>query len=150
MKTDLSHIRTARVLFDALRAEVEAELAELEKGRLNQHEQARRSHLRQTRAQIDNGLHPSDGTDPRLWALITREEVTRLRLKRPGLAALARVENQLLTEALAASEPRPRAGTYRVRDGRRFILADRDVRGGELVELTDAQAVAFADSFDPV
>jgi hypothetical protein len=99
-------------------------------------------------------VQPGDGTDARLDELVRRPEVTRLHLRAPGILALTRLQESLRAEQNAeAARQRDRAGwprPFRLLEGKRHALGERDLLPGEVIELTEAQAAAFADKFEPV
>ena len=98
---DLSHVTLALDLFTQLRHDVVAQFATYDSRPLKSYEQSRLSDLRETLRQIDEGFHPDEGADPRLYELVSRPEITRLRLARPGIASLKRLQARLVREQRA-------------------------------------------------
>ena len=151
LETQLEAVDVARGMFEALRPDISTELAALEGlKRPTYGQQSERAHLRETLQQLDKGCGAQEGTDPRLDAILRDPRVTRFHLARPGIAPLLR--ERLLAEAEAqkkkAAEVWPKL--FRLKDGGTHDLGDRDLEPGEVIELNETQAAAFADKFERV
>jgi hypothetical protein len=73
---------------------------------------------------------------------------------KPGLREterlLARIREDRDATAARLADRESAAGAYRLKPGKRHIVDGRVIRPGEVVELTAAQAWAFADKFERV
>ena len=95
---ELPSVNAALDLCYPLRATILADLAPYEGRPLKSYEQSRRADLLETLRQIEEGYHPDEGTDPRLYELVSRPEITRFHFARPGIASLKRLQARLLSE----------------------------------------------------
>lgn len=152
----IGQVQATIIRFRRLRDARIAELQQLESGRRTAEARSRVEHIRETLRQIDHGLHPEEGTDPDLDALVRDPDVASLRLAAPGLASLgrllARLEKQQADEAAQQADdamPWPRPFRYVGRPNR--VWRDgRYLRPGDVVELTKAQAQNWSDLYEPV
>lgn len=139
---------------EALQADMVEELRLLEtKFRMTPDDRRRRQHLRETLVQIDHGLHPNDGTDARLDALLRAPLPASLGLACPGLQSVRRLiatlEQRRDEAAKKAAIVWPRRYRY-IGKPRKTAWGERYLQPGEVVELTESRAAAWADRFELV
>jgi hypothetical protein len=161
----IEYARTQLARFEALQGEFEAARPVFTDAHrmLTDHDRLLLRTSDRNLRQVREGADAAEPTDPALGDLIRDPAVQALRLRRPCIATITALIEQLGQQA--AGEPqqhRPQAGRYRLRTEVQIhprakpapagphIHEGRLVLPGEEVLLTEAQAQAWADKFDPV
>ena len=152
IQTELDAIARAEQPLLQLEATLEAELAEAERQRPTPTTHNRPFDLRKALWHLREGLSRNDGTDPRVWRVLTSEEIQAFRFRSPGLAALARLKAKLLAEQEKAIHPpeAPPVFTFRYTGEPWKKVAGARRQAGELIQLTQEEAARWTGVLEPV